>query len=127
MVRRRYWRSETSLQCLIFSAVARFARKNQNEKIAIKIPHRPKKKVLSWEHRKWISGFVNPSTPNIPPYLIEALNKYEMPIPEFYRSMLGITEWTAGMPLYYQRLPEEVKDIPTEQSEQMQQLIAQYS
>ena len=59
--------------------------------------------------------------------LIEALNKYEMPIPEFYRSMLGITEWTAGMPLYYQRLPEEVKDIPTEQSEQMQQLIAQYS
>jgi hypothetical protein len=41
--------------------------------------------------------------------------------------MLGITEWTAGMPLYYQRLPEEVKDIPTEQSEQMQRLIAQYS
>jgi len=59
--------------------------------------------------------------------LIEALNKYEMPIPEFFRSMLGITEWQAGMPLYYQRLPEEVKDIPTEQNEQMQELIAQYS
>ena len=59
--------------------------------------------------------------------LIEALNKYDMPIPEFFRSMLGITEWQAGMPLYYQRLPEEVKDIPTEQSEQMQELIAQYS
>jgi len=50
-----------------------------------------------------------------------------MPIPEFYRSMLGITMWEAGMPIYYQKLPEEVRDVPMEQTPEMQELIAQYS
>ena len=59
--------------------------------------------------------------------LIKALNKYEMPIPEFYKSMLGITEWQGGMPLYYQQLPEEVKDIPENPNDNLKQLMAQYS
>ena len=59
--------------------------------------------------------------------LIKALNDNEMPIPEFYRNMLGITEWQAGMPVYYQRLPEEVRDIPAEPDAKMAELIAQYS
>jgi hypothetical protein len=59
--------------------------------------------------------------------LIEALNNNDMPIPEFYRSMLGITSWQAGMPVYYQKLPEEVRDVPVEQTPEMQELIAQYS
>lgn len=41
--------------------------------------------------------------------------------------MLGITQWEAGMPIYYQKLPEEVRDIPVEQDPQMAELIAQYS
>jgi len=59
--------------------------------------------------------------------LIEALNNNDMPIPEFYRSMLGITSWQAGMPIYYQKLPEEIRDVPVEQTPEMQELIAQYS
>ena len=59
--------------------------------------------------------------------LIEALNKYELAIPEFYRNMLGITKWEAGMPIYYQKLPEEVKPIPEQPDEQLQALIQQYS
>ena len=51
--------------------------------------------------------------------LIKALNDNEMPIPEFYRNMLGIKEWQAGMTLFYQKLPEEVKDLPTEQSPEL--------
>ena len=59
--------------------------------------------------------------------LINALNKYELPIPEFYRTMLGITKWEAGMPIYYQKLPEEIRDVPAEQDPKMAELIAQYS
>lgn len=59
--------------------------------------------------------------------LINALNKNELPIPEFYKSMMGINEWQAGMPIYYQKLPEEVRDIPVEQDENMAALVAQYS
>ena len=50
-----------------------------------------------------------------------------MPIPEFYRNMLGITQWQAGMPIYYQKLPEEVRDVPAEPNADMAELIAQYS
>ena len=59
--------------------------------------------------------------------LIEALNKYELPIPEFYKNMLGITEWQAGMPIYYQKLPEEVRDIPAQPDANTTELLAQYS
>ena len=59
--------------------------------------------------------------------LINALNKNELPIPEFYKSMLGITQWEAGMPVYYQQLPEEVRDVPEQQDERMAEMIAQYS
>ena len=59
--------------------------------------------------------------------LIDALNKYELAIPEFYKNMLGITKWEAGMPIYYQKLPEEVKPIPEQPDEQLQALIQQYS
>jgi hypothetical protein len=50
-----------------------------------------------------------------------------MPIPEFYRNMLGIKEWQAGMTLFYQKLPEEVKDLPTEQSPELIEALKQYS
>ncbi len=59
--------------------------------------------------------------------LIKALNDNDMPIPEFYRNMLGITQWQSGMPIYYQKLPEEVRDIPAEPDANMAELIAQYS
>jgi hypothetical protein len=59
--------------------------------------------------------------------LIKALNDNEMPIPEFYRNMLGIKEWQAGMTLFYQKLPEEVKDLPTEQSPELIEALKQYS
>ncbi len=38
--------------------------------------------------------------------LIKALNDNNMPIPDFYKNMLGIKEWQAGMTLYYQKLME---------------------
>jgi hypothetical protein len=59
--------------------------------------------------------------------LIKALNENEMPIPEFYYKMLGITSWQAGMPIYYQRLPEEVNDLPTERTEEIEAFVQQYS
>ena len=59
--------------------------------------------------------------------IIKALNDNNMPIPEFYRSMLGIEEWQSGMVLYYQKLPEEIKDLPSEPTEELQILIEQYS
>ena len=59
--------------------------------------------------------------------LIKALNDNELPIPEFYKTMLGVKECEAGMPIYYQKLPEEVKAIPEQPDEQLQALIQQYS
>jgi len=59
--------------------------------------------------------------------LIKALNENEMPLPDFYKNMLGITEWQAGLPLYYQKLPEETTDLPTELDEKTAALVAQYS
>ena len=40
--------------------------------------------------------------------MIKFLNDNNMPIPEFYRIMLGIQEWQSGMPVFYQKLPEEL-------------------
>ena len=59
--------------------------------------------------------------------LIKALNDNEMPIPEYYKNMLGITEWQTGMPVYLQKLPEEVTEIPEERNEQINQFVEQYS
>lgn len=59
--------------------------------------------------------------------LIKALNENEMPIPEYYKNMLGITEWQSGMPVYLQKLPEEVTEIPEERNEQINQFVEQYS
>ena len=59
--------------------------------------------------------------------LIEALNENEMPIPEYYKNMLGITEWQAGMPVYLQKLPEEVSELPKERDEQINQFVEEYS
>lgn len=59
--------------------------------------------------------------------LIKALNDNQMPLPDFYKNMLGITEWQAGLPLYYQKLPEEIKDLPTEQSPELMEALKQYS
>jgi hypothetical protein len=50
-----------------------------------------------------------------------------MPIPEFYRDMLDINEWQAGMPVYLQKLPEEVSELPKEQNEQIAAFVEQYS
>ena len=50
-----------------------------------------------------------------------------MPLPDFYKNMLGITEWQAGIPLYYQKLPEEIADLPAELDEKTAALVAQYS
>jgi len=59
--------------------------------------------------------------------LIKALNDNEMPIPEYYKNMLGITEWQPGMPVYLQKLPEEVSELPKEQNEQIAAFVEQYS
>jgi len=59
--------------------------------------------------------------------LIKGLNDNEMPIPEFYRNMLGITEWQGGMTVFYQKLPEQTNDLPAELDEQTAALVAQYS
>ena len=59
--------------------------------------------------------------------LIKALNENQMPIPEFYRDMLDINEWQAGMPVYLQKLPEEVSELPKEQNEQIAAFVEQYS
>ena len=50
-----------------------------------------------------------------------------MPIPEYYKNMLGITEWQTGMPVYLQKLPEEVSEIPSERNEQINQFVEEYS
>ena len=59
--------------------------------------------------------------------IIKALNENNMPIPEFYKNMLGIKEWQAGMVLFYQKLPEEIKDLPEEQTEDVTTFVEQYS
>tara|TARA_R100000656_G_scaffold15926_2_gene15239 strand:- start:10 stop:1566 length:1557 start_codon:yes stop_codon:yes gene_type:complete len=59
--------------------------------------------------------------------MIEFLNKNNMPIPEFYRIMLGIQEWQAGMPVFYQKLPEELKNLPKKPSPKQKEFIKKYS
>ena len=59
--------------------------------------------------------------------LIKALNENRMPLPDFYKNQLGITEWQAGLPLFYQKLPEESNELPAELDEQTAALVAQYS
>jgi len=59
--------------------------------------------------------------------LIKALNENNMPIPEFYRVMLGVTQWQSGMPVFYQKLPEEITDLPKERTEEVNTFIEQYS
>ena len=59
--------------------------------------------------------------------LIKALNDNEMPIPEYYKNMLGITEWQTGMPVYLQKLPEQESELPTEKTDQIAAFIEQYS
>ena len=59
--------------------------------------------------------------------LIDALNKNNMPLPDFYKNMLGIKEWQAGIPLYYQKLQEEIRELPTEKTPELEVLIEQYS
>jgi len=59
--------------------------------------------------------------------LIKALNENEMPIPEYYKNMLGIKEWQAGMPVYLQVLPEEIKDLPSERTKEIEAFVEQYS
>ena len=59
--------------------------------------------------------------------LIKALNDNEMPIPEYYKNMLGIKEWQTGMPVYLQKLPEQESELPTEQTEQLAAFVEQYS
>jgi hypothetical protein len=41
--------------------------------------------------------------------------------------MLGITEWQAGMPVYLQKLPEQISELPAERNEQMTAFVEQYS
>jgi hypothetical protein len=50
-----------------------------------------------------------------------------MPIPEYYKNMLGITEWQTGMPVYLQKLPEQESELPTEKTDQVAAFIEQYS
>jgi hypothetical protein len=59
--------------------------------------------------------------------LIKALNENNMPIPEFYRVMLGVAQWQSGMPVFYQKLPEEITDLPKERTEEVNAFIEQYS
>jgi hypothetical protein len=59
--------------------------------------------------------------------LIKALNDNEMPIPEYYKNMLGVIEWQAGMPVYLQKLPEETTSLPSERNEQVNKFVEKYS
>jgi hypothetical protein len=59
--------------------------------------------------------------------LIKALNDNEMPLPDFYKNMLGITEWQTGLPLYYQKLPEETTSLPAERNDQINKFVEKYS
>ena len=59
--------------------------------------------------------------------LIKALNENNMPIPEFYKVMLGVAQWQSGMPVFYQKLPEEITDLPKERTEEVNAFVEQYS
>ena len=59
--------------------------------------------------------------------MIEFLNDNNMPIPEFYRIMLGIQEWQSGMPVFYQKLPEELKNLPKKMTPKLKELVKKYS
>ena len=59
--------------------------------------------------------------------LIKALNENNMPIPEFYKVMLGVAQWQSGMPVFYQKLPEEITDLPKEQTEEVVAFVEKYS
>jgi len=47
--------------------------------------------------------------------IIDHLNEFDMPIPEFYRVHLGIKEWQAGMIIYYQNIPMEIEEEEEEE------------
>ena len=59
--------------------------------------------------------------------MIKFLNDNNMPIPEFYKVMLGIQEWQAGMPVFYQKLPEELKNLPKKMTPKLKELVKKYS
>ena len=59
--------------------------------------------------------------------MIKFLNDNNMPIPEFYRVMLGIQEWQSGMPVFYQKLPEELKNLPKKMTPKLKELVKKYS
>ena len=59
--------------------------------------------------------------------MINFLNNNNMPIPEFYRMMFGVKEWQAGMPVFYQTLGEEIKDLPNNPTPQQKEFIKKYS
>ena len=59
--------------------------------------------------------------------MIKFLNDNNMPIPEFYRIMLGIQEWQTGMPVFYQKLPEELKNLPKNPSPKQKEFVKKYS
>ena len=59
--------------------------------------------------------------------LIKALNDNDMPVPEFYKKMLGIEEWQPGMFVYLQKLPEESKEIPETKTPEIEEIIEIYS
>jgi len=59
--------------------------------------------------------------------MIKFLNDNNMPIPEFYRIMLGIQEWQSGMPVFYQKLPEELKNLPNKMTPKLKELVQKYS
>ena len=59
--------------------------------------------------------------------MIKFLNDNNMPIPEFYRIMLGIQEWQSGMPVFYQKLPEELKNLPKKMTPKLKELVKKYS
>jgi len=59
--------------------------------------------------------------------MIDFLNKNNMPIPEFYRVMLGAQKWQAGMSVFYQKLPEELKNLPKKMTPKLKELVKKYS
>jgi hypothetical protein len=59
--------------------------------------------------------------------MIKFLNDNNMPIPEFYRIMLGVQEWQTGMPVFYQKLPEELKNLPKKMTPKLKELVKKYS
>ena len=81
----------------------------------------------STDKTSFIIGFTFGEARLLKQYLIKALNDNEMPLPEFYKDMLGINKWQEGLPIYYQKLPEKVSELPAELDEQTAALIEQYS